>query len=252
MNDDELLERELNYRPPQRDTRLLKTHPPGYNVLSGISAFFLVGGFILGGLPVQIALGANGGIPAILSGTVVGLLLAFTIPRKLWIGIGPSGRALLRPFGCMGSFAIWMMCLLALAVVVNLGKFFAGGGSVTSAVAVRGDNWQVICNPEGVGHARDLTLAEARRACAALGPGWRLPEAEDLEFVKTNLTGLMWRSARFRLDEDGSDHRFFAYDKRQSNWQIVSTSSADMPMQALCLRLPPGHKSTGAKIKTQP
>ncbi|MBS2035418.1 hypothetical protein JST97_10540 [bacterium] len=236
MNEDELLEKELNYRPPQRDTRLIKTHPPGYNVLSGISAFFLVGGFILGGLPVQLALGQNAGIPAILSGAVVGLLLAFTVPRKLWVGIGPTGRAMLRPFGCMGSFAIWMMCLVALAVVVNLGKFFAGGGSVAGAVALRGDNWQVICNPDRLGDARNLTLAEARRACAALGPEWRLPKAEDLGFVQANLTGLMWRSARFRLDEDGPNQRFFEYNPRQSSWGIVSTSSSDIPMQALCLK----------------
>lgn len=238
MNDQELLERELNYRPPQRDTRLIKTHPPGYNVVTGLSGVFLVAGFILGGFPVQKALGPDGAIPAIIAGSLVGLLLAFRIPRKIWVLIGPAGRSLLRPLGCLGSFAIWILCLVGLAVVVNLGKFLSGGGSLAGAVAVRGETWQVICDPKRPGAGLNLSLAEARRACAALGPEWRLVRAEDLGFVQSNLTGLMWRSDRFRLDEESKEHRFFAYDQK-SGWSIVSTTSADLPMKALCIKSVP-------------
>ncbi len=60
MSDQAQLESELNYSPPQNDKRFFKTHPPGYNVMSGLGAFFGLIGFLLGLLGTVSMLGGGG------------------------------------------------------------------------------------------------------------------------------------------------------------------------------------------------
>ena len=122
-SDQQQLETELNYKPVQHDTRFFKTHPPGYNVMIGLGAFFGLVGFLLGSVVTVSVLG-RGGVGEI-AGCLVGLVVAFTLgwtlPRAFWRGIGPHGRAVLRVPGHLGAWAILVPCfLISAGLVVGL------------------------------------------------------------------------------------------------------------------------------------
>lgn len=242
MSDDELLEQELNYVKPARDTRFFKTHPAGYNVLTALGALLGLFGFVLGGVATTAALGREGLSP-LLSGAV-GLVLAIflggMLPPMLWRAIGPLGRAMLRPLGSLGAGPVVIVAVLGFAVAVGSVKMLAGGASfqqILSGGPLQGDDWQILSDsPKGTSQARKMPLGEARLACAALGKGWRLPGKEDIEFVNQRVTAYHWRRCRFYLESAQPEQQeYLGYNKRKHIWELFLTPG-NPSAQVLCIR----------------
>ena len=242
MNDDELLEHELNYVKPARDTRFFKTHPAGYNVLTAVGALLGLFGFVLGGVATTAALG-RGGLSPILS-CVVGLVLAIflggTLPPMLWRLIGPLGRGIFRPLGSLGAGPVVIVAVLGFSMLVGGLKMLASGASfdqMLSGGPLQGDDWQILSqSSKGNSQARKMPLSEARLACAALGKGWRLPGKDDIEFVNQRVTAYHWRRCRFYLESaDPKQQEYLGYNKRKHSWELFLTSG-NPSAEVLCIR----------------
>lgn len=242
MNDDELLELELNYVKPARDTRFFKTHPAGYNVLTALGGLLGLFGFVLGGVATTAALGREGLSP-ILS-CVVGLVLAIALggmlPPMLWRLIGPLGRGILRPLGSLGAGPVVIVAVLGFSMLVGSLKMLASGASFGQALSggpLQGNDWQILSESgKGTPEAKKMPLAEARLACAALGKGWRLPGKDDLEFVNQRVTAYHWRRCRFYLESaDPKRQEYLGYNKRRNRWEPYLTPS-NPSAQVLCIQ----------------
>jgi hypothetical protein len=264
-SDDDQLERELNYMAPRHDRRFFKTNPSGYNLMIGMGAVFALGGFGLGGVLTLVLLG-NGpqGAPALVAtlvGLVVALGMGLALPRKLWVAIGPTGRTLLRPLGYLGAFPVIVAALLGLSLLasgiravqsgVPVSKLFSGLRETLAEGPLRGEDWQVLSRLQGRQEVpQSMTLAEARKACAALGKGWRLPLPEDADFVRQRVTGYRWARCQFHVENDPSSKdkdRTGYLGQSKQGWRVVMDSVPVLPMgevrheepvrrQVLCIR----------------
>ncbi len=256
MSDSEQLERELNYKPPQRDTRFFKTHPPGYNVINGMGAFFGLSGFLLGLLATVTLLG-RGGFAEVL-GFIVGLIFAaifgWKLPRAIWRGIGPSGRSVLRVFGYLGSGGTLIFCFLAAALLVGGLKGVIGSTptaenaemlmqtpaqtvtqtpTIVEEAPLSGADWQVLVGADG--KPLKLTLAEARARCKAMGNDWRLPRLNDMAMVDSKVKNPAWTTCVLHFDSGKNLHGKLEFDKNLKTWRSTATKD-DSPRQVLLIR----------------
>ncbi len=247
-SDDDLLQRELNYRAPVRDRRFFKTNPPGYNLLIGLGAVFALGGFVLGAGMTAVLFGTGGqGVPALMAsgvGLVVALVLGLTLPPKVWVAIGPTGRSILRPIGYLGAWPVLVAALLGLSLVagtiqaiqsgVPMSKLVSGVRADLSEGPVRGDDWQVLSQlQDGKQVPLKMTLAEARTACAALGKEWRLPGSQDVDFIRERLQGYRWSRYQFHVEADPNSKdgkRSLHLDKSKNGWRVVMDNVSVRPM----------------------
>lgn len=207
-SEEDLLEYELTYRPPRHDTRFFKTHPAGYNVVTAMGAFAALGGWTLT-VMISLLFVESAGLTSIFIfciAVVVGLSLGFTIPEMIWRGIGPHGREAMRPLGWFGTLPMLFVCFCCFAVVAGVIRAVVpqkppsaqnptpapAKAAPRAPVVWKGNNWTVILDSKG--KPIEPTRQKALAACAALGPGWRLPTASDAVFLTKNLSESHWSS----------------------------------------------------------
>ena len=242
MNDDEELERELNYVKPEDDRRFFKTNPPGYNVLIGLGAIFALIGFVIGGIFTSATLGKEGLSPfiAIGIGLASAAFLGLTIPPVLWRGIGPTGRMFFRPFGYLGAGPVLVIIVLGFSLMVAAGKMLTSGiplSQLATGGPLQGADWQVLSSPhKDKPEAKTMSLAEAKLKCSTLGKGWRLPTAADTDFVNERVKAYQWRRCRFFLDGGPKDQiLYLGYEQNKRCWQKFAAIQNE-PLEVLCIR----------------
>jgi hypothetical protein len=256
-SDSDLLEMELNYRPRRStalnpDRRLFKTNPPGYNVLMGLGAFSVLGGFTLSALLTLVVLGQGGPqqAAALAVGLGVGLWAGLALPSRLWRSIGAGPRSLLRIPGYLGSGFILVLTMVAFAAVVRLSVALVAAPkapatpSATSTPSAppaparwSGNNWQILRSADK--QPLRLTLAQARNRCKALGPGWRLPTRADNSLVRQSITHSDYQMLTFHLDEPSVLTGYYDFAPQGIGWCLHADLEESKELRnVLCLKDP--------------
>lgn len=257
-NDDgDVVEQELNYRPPHRDTRFFKTNPAGYNIVIALGAFFALSGWVLTVMVMQFFVDLRGLASAFVFfvALIVGLGMGFTLPNLIWRGIGPLGRRILRPIGIFGAFPVLILCFLLFSMFAGVLRIVlpvnpaatktpAQGAPAQAAtsepVVWEGKDWKVLLDAKG--KPRDEYRNDARAACAAVGRGWRLPTASDTIFVRQRMTMQNMRMCMFHAEGPILTPRRFTFDEmpffryyNDPGW-FVDFTDARSRMKVLCIR----------------
>lgn len=205
MTDEELLKRELNWIQPARRADLKwSPRPPGRNVMNAFGALLFLVGLGLASRTWNVPGASELGnlLRAILSSTAA-WIFAVWASRRLWILIGPVGRAVLRPVGALGgSVALFMVVLAGLvAAALLLAPLHAVASKFDELRAPKSDEqrappkyvsgpreaaeFAVLSAPDG--GLVEAAVEEGRALCAARGPGWRLPRKKDGPFLTENV-----------------------------------------------------------------
>lgn len=215
------LEAELHYKQPVHDTRLIKTRPPGSNILIASGGILFLLGFTFSGQIFARFFSTHlfGRLAAAGLATLVGGFLGFSIPPRIWRALGPTARALLRPLGYLGGapfFFFLLFCLAGVAAGIRTTEgllrgeiSFADLKKLTQTHPMEGPDWQPLWMEHSKtappGAKRDFamkTYAEAQTACEdELGPGWRLPTQADLGFLDTRIQHRGLRRIPFMLED---------------------------------------------------
>lgn len=234
-DDDELLAAELAWSPTFRTDasgRRVETEsgPPGARVLTSLAAllWLILLGLSLAWLGPATADSAAG------LGKVLGYLLlcaldavlALWLARRLWVAMGATARAALRPFGKLSFFVFAFALLLGLGILAALPgilRQLSEGRSLREALAggpVSGPDFVPLLDERG--RFRQLDHAGAEAACATQGPGWRLPSEQDLDFLGKRLTHFNYRKVSFHCAARPGevDPPFLSYDSHTKGFRV--------------------------------
>lgn len=242
------LQEELHYTRPRHDTRLIKTSPPGYNLMIMSGGLLFLTTFAL---TLQLVRGLFRGVLfgdlwAGLIAVAVGGFLGFSVPRRVWIAIGPLARSLLRPFGLLGGYPFLFLCLFGLMLLGGARRAvtrFASGELTLAEMKkffekkpLEGADWEPLWNREGGKRTLPkMSYQEARQGCEDLGPDWRLPTEEDLPFLEKRILHRRLRRTRFFLaDANAPGLRSFLTNRETDTLQVFPLDRA-LEMHALCI-----------------
>ena len=183
VDDSAELERELAFTPRKTLFGRTERPPPGSHVVTAIGIVY-TGLLWIASIGLMSVLGAEArsSSDVVSPGACFALIvlggemfLAGILAGWTWRALGPTLRTVLRPFGLLGPWPILIVAVLAFAYVAGVasGKFRVDGTPILPS----GDNWQVAALQGDPKHG--VWWSKAEPACAALGPGWRIPTGDE-------------------------------------------------------------------------
>ena len=239
--DDDLVEHEMHWQPPVIDRRWFKTKPAGVNAMNAIAGLLWLS-MLAGYLHVKGSVSTEQGLAPvlILFGVLfIAFIVSHWVSRRIWVGIGPGPRAVLRTLGVFGSFPIIAAGVVGVAVIFALPALRRDHAAVEQSQSFEGVEYAPILDAKRKQFV-PLTAPQAAAACAERGPGWRLPTAADVDFLNRRLLDRPYKHTLITATAEPGDPQgvsAFSYDRRKRSY-VRTMMLKQVQASVVCIRPP--------------
>jgi hypothetical protein len=146
------------------------------------------------------------------------IFVAHMVATRVWRAMGGTLRTLLRPLGLLGPLPVILVMVISAGTIAFFARGLASGNSFQQMLTggpTLGDDFAGVLDAKG--RLASLTLPEALKACAARGPGWRVPTTGDEAFLRERLTRYEFQNRALWSEASADDKGYravFSYDVR--------------------------------------
>jgi hypothetical protein len=169
----------------------------------------------------------------------LGSIVSYWASRRIWVGIGPGPRMVLRKFGVLGSFPIIAFGVVGVALIFALPTIRKELAAVKQSRSFEGAEYVPILDAAQKNFV-PMTATQAEAACAERGAAWRLPPAADVDFLNRRLLGRRYKHTLSTATSEPGDPKgaaSFSYDSRKRSY-VRTIAVNQLTASVLCIRPP--------------